>query len=422
MPLVASSDMGTSLPSTGDVPPAAGVMLTFPAETPDNTDRFQDNYHMLEGENEDTYTFGEKVLHYLGGHICQQHWTAIKAAIVFKAGTTVSKLPPMSKSAKEAKILSIYHDIVNELNPIVFSNDLKTFLAGSFRAKDKEMQGDHLYRYYLDSRCKMRSQIIQHLPANFVSMRSGKGFHDTCNDVMLKLYRKELVQRLTHTQDEADQELLPEYFEFRKSPWFYLLTVKIFRTDPNLAPVVADILDDANNATESRASLKRKAQIAKHKELFAKETAMNPPPFSIKLEKAVDPSSSSSVNSSVTTANCRSYYVGDNKARRKAQKGDIWAKVRVAKAMEQTSNVGIRMAKIEELEKTLNLLDRIRPTIGESAYEKKVQSLLGALPNPESFSKDVEVIVLHDSSDDDCAKNSNPSGNCDQSEDDDSTD
>jgi hypothetical protein len=138
MPLVASSDMGTSLP-TGDVPPAAGVRLTFPAETPDIADRFQDNYHMLEGENEDTYTFGEKVLPYLGGHICQQHWTAIKAAIVFKAGTTVSKLPPMSKSTQEAKILSIYHDIVNELNPIVFSNDLKTFLAGSFWAKDKEM-------------------------------------------------------------------------------------------------------------------------------------------------------------------------------------------------------------------------------------------------------------------------------------------
>jgi hypothetical protein len=55
MPLVASSDIGTSLP-TGDVPPAAGVMLTFPAETPDNTDRFQDNYHMMEGENEDTYS------------------------------------------------------------------------------------------------------------------------------------------------------------------------------------------------------------------------------------------------------------------------------------------------------------------------------------------------------------------------------
>jgi hypothetical protein len=176
----------------------------------------------------------------------------------------------MSKSAKEAKILAIYHNIINDLDPIVFSNDLKTSLAGSFRAKDKEMKGDHLYQYYHDSQCKMRSQIIQHLPANFVSMRSGKGFHDTCNDVMLKLYCKELVQRLSHSQDEADQELLPEYYEFWKSPWFYLLTVKIFGTDPNLAPVVADVLDDANNATESRASLKRKAQIAKHKQLLAK--------------------------------------------------------------------------------------------------------------------------------------------------------
>jgi hypothetical protein len=229
--------------------------------------------------------------------------------------------------------LSIYHDIANELNPIVFSNDWKTFLAGSFWAKDQEMQGDHLlYRYYLDSRCKMRSQIIQHAFAcKFVSMRSGKGFHYTCNDVMLKLYQKELVQRLTHTQDKADQELPLEYFEFRKLPWVYLLTVKIFRTDPNLAPVVADILDDANNATESRASLKQKAQIVKHKELFAKETAINPPPFSIKIEMAVDPSSRVSVNSSVTTANCRSYYGDDNKARRKAQKGDVWAKVGLPK-------------------------------------------------------------------------------------------
>ncbi len=73
---------------------------------------------------------------------------------------------------------------------------------------------------------------------------------------------------------------------------FYLLTVKIFRTDPNLAPVVADVLDGANNATESRASLKRKAQIAKHKQLLAKDAAMNPPPVSIKVEKTLSPSSS----------------------------------------------------------------------------------------------------------------------------------
>jgi hypothetical protein len=83
---------------------------------------------------------------------------------------------------------SLRRDIVNELNSILFSKDLKTFLAGSFWAKDKEMQEDHLYQYYLDSRCKMRSQIIQHLPANFDCMRSEKGFNNKCNDVMLKLY------------------------------------------------------------------------------------------------------------------------------------------------------------------------------------------------------------------------------------------
>jgi hypothetical protein len=50
---------------------------------------------------------------------------------------------------------------------------------------------------------------------------------------------------------------------------------------------VADILDYANDATKSRVSLKQKAQIAKHKQLFAEERAINPPPFSIKVERAV---------------------------------------------------------------------------------------------------------------------------------------
>jgi hypothetical protein len=114
------------------------------------------------------------------------------------------------------------------------------------------------------------------------------------------------------------------------------------------------------------------------------------------------------------------------------RKRNIWAKVRVAKAMEQNQQECWHSdGKVEELEKTLNLLDRIRPTIGDSAYEKRVQSLLGALPDPALFSKDVEVIVLDDSSDDDDNKrakkkkeNSNLNGGCDHhSEDDaDSTD
>ena len=63
---------------------------------------------------------------------------------------------------------------------------------------------------------------------------------------------------------------------------------------------------------------------------------------------------------------------------------------------------GIRMAKIKELEKTLNVLDGICPKIGDAAYEKRVQTLATSLPNnSESFSKDLEPIVLPESSSDD---------------------
>ena len=224
-------------------PPKVGEKFTVAAEMVDT--RFQDNYDM-EGDNEDAYSLSEKIVHYLGGYICPHHWTSIKAAIVFKAGSSVSELPPMSKAAKEAKTLETYLEIVNDLDPLSFPDDMKAFLSGSFCAKDKGIQeGANLYRYYLDSRCKMRSLIIPRLPVNFASMQSGKSFHNTCNDVMLQHYRKELVQKLTqHTKEEAAQVVLRSHHEFRKSPWIYLLAVKIFRTNPQLAPSVVELVQN----------------------------------------------------------------------------------------------------------------------------------------------------------------------------------
>ena len=49
MPEVSTSNVGSALPEA-DAPPAAGLMLTFPAEAKDYND-FQDNYNMMEGEN-----------------------------------------------------------------------------------------------------------------------------------------------------------------------------------------------------------------------------------------------------------------------------------------------------------------------------------------------------------------------------------
>jgi hypothetical protein len=54
----------------------------------------------------------------------------------------------------------------------------------------------------------------------------------------------------------------------------------------------------------------------------------------------------------------------------------VWAKVRIAKAMEQNSNVTSRLGRVEELEKTLNLLERIRPVIGETVYKERIDCLL----------------------------------------------
>jgi hypothetical protein len=82
------------------------------------------------------------------------------------------------------------------------------------------------------------------------------------------------------------------------------------------------------------------------------------------------------------------------------------------------------MAQIEELEKHLNLLDRIRPTIGEMAFETRVRALAKSLPNPESYSKDVEVIALDLSEDDDdkYKKKENNYPDSHQDDDDDSDD
>jgi hypothetical protein len=46
----------------------------------------------------------------------------------------------------------------------------------------------------------------------------------------------------------------------QKSPWFFGLTVKIFRRHPQLAPNVHAVLSDVANAPQSRAEMLREKQ------------------------------------------------------------------------------------------------------------------------------------------------------------------
>ena len=92
-------------------------------------------------------------------------------------------------------------------------------------------------------------------------MRSGKGFHDTCNDVFVSAYRRELVAMKGMSEEDANKELPPQFWEYKKIPWCFSLTVKIFRRHPQLAEDVSKVLADKSNITISRAALKREKQV-----------------------------------------------------------------------------------------------------------------------------------------------------------------
>jgi hypothetical protein len=108
----------------------------------------------------------------------------------------------------------------------------------------------------------MRSQILPLFPTNFNTMKSGRGFHETINAALTKEYREECMTRQKEpmTKEEAELELVPTYWDYKKKPWHFGLAVKIFRRHMQLAPNVNEVADDNINVTVSRAVLKRRSQ------------------------------------------------------------------------------------------------------------------------------------------------------------------
>jgi hypothetical protein len=63
-----------------------------------------------------------------------------------------------------------------------------------------------------------------------------------------------------------------------------------------------------------------------------------------------------------------------------------------SKAQAGTYNIGVRMAVMEELERGLNILDRIRECIGEEKFSEGVQDVCESLPKYATFKNGVKVI------------------------------
>jgi hypothetical protein len=68
------------------------------------------------------------------------------------------------------------------------------------------------------------------------------------------------------------------------------------------------------------------------------------------------------------------------------------AKVIASKAAAGTNNIGVRIAAMEELEKGMNLLEKIRGTIGEQTFSDGVNDIYKNLPKYSTSREDVQVI------------------------------
>jgi hypothetical protein len=60
----------------------------------------------------------------------------------------------------------------------------------------------------------MRNQLLPLFPKDFVTMKSGRGFHEACNDVYVKAYHDEMAKMkhglvLKYTKPEVDAMLPP---------------------------------------------------------------------------------------------------------------------------------------------------------------------------------------------------------------------
>ena len=186
-----------------------GTIINVPpvGDNLDNAENFVDNFE-LDGEGgDDDYTLCQKMVHYCGGGIVPEHWAACKAVLVFHAGKSLSKLSTMTKAVKEAAMMQLYISAIAALDEIHFGDSARVFFSRSFQKKDEQITGLSLYRYYLDSRAKMRNHLIPLFPKDLVTMKSGKGFHESCNNVFVKAFCDE--QSLLKVK--CGKEFFPKY-------------------------------------------------------------------------------------------------------------------------------------------------------------------------------------------------------------------
>ncbi len=113
--------------------PPNRISLVLPAQDGDAHDggrpasMMVDNYDLEESTGDDDYTLCDKMMHYVGRHITQDHWYACKAVLAFHAGCAVCKLSPMLKAVMQNTCLEAYKAAVADLDEPHFGSDARAF-------------------------------------------------------------------------------------------------------------------------------------------------------------------------------------------------------------------------------------------------------------------------------------------------------
>jgi len=174
-------------------------------------------------------------------------------------------------------------------------------------------------------------------------MKSGRGFHESCNEAYVKAFCEEKSTAklrngaLKYTKEEIDDLFLPPHWEFTKSPWYYGLLVKIYRRDPQLALDVAAVMKDPTNVPVSRAVLRRNAQ-----EMARRMNDATPSPAT-DCSVLTSSDSSSFVTPSMNVCSSVAMHATTSGAHTDSRL--TWAKVIASKAHAETTNIAKRMGK-----------------------------------------------------------------------------
>ncbi len=92
----------------------------------------------------------------------------------------------------ERECLEIYYNAIKELDVDHFNKDARELFWHSFQKKEEPMPAHSLWRYYYNSRAKICTDALQYFQKDLVTMKSGCGFHKSCNDVYINAYWMEM--------------------------------------------------------------------------------------------------------------------------------------------------------------------------------------------------------------------------------------